>query len=61
MLKIFDSAVLDAKPEFCAPFFSPALFERTRPPEIHYAPKEPLDRLDAVMIATAKTSIDLAS
>jgi phosphatidylserine/phosphatidylglycerophosphate/cardiolipin synthase-like enzyme len=29
--------------------------------EIHYAPEERLDRIDVALIATAKTSIDLAS
>jgi phosphatidylserine/phosphatidylglycerophosphate/cardiolipin synthase-like enzyme len=29
--------------------------------EIHYAPEERLDRIDADLIATAKTSIDLAA
>ena len=31
------------------------------PPELHYAPEERLDRIDADLIAAAKTSIDLAS
>jgi phosphatidylserine/phosphatidylglycerophosphate/cardiolipin synthase-like enzyme len=29
--------------------------------ELHYSPEERLDRIDAALIATAKTSIDLAS
>jgi hypothetical protein len=29
--------------------------------EIHYSPEERLDRIDADLIATAKTTIDLAS
>jgi phosphatidylserine/phosphatidylglycerophosphate/cardiolipin synthase-like enzyme len=29
--------------------------------EIHYSPEERLDRIDAALIATARTSIDLAS
>ncbi len=31
------------------------------PPEIHYAPEERLDQIDASLIATAKASLDLAS
>ncbi len=31
------------------------------PDEVHYAPEERLDRIDATLISTAKTSIDLAS
>jgi phosphatidylserine/phosphatidylglycerophosphate/cardiolipin synthase-like enzyme len=38
---------------------------RATPPdaqlEIHYAPEERLDRIDAALIATARTTIDLAS
>jgi len=29
--------------------------------EVHYSPEERLDAIDASLIATAKTSIDLAS
>jgi phosphatidylserine/phosphatidylglycerophosphate/cardiolipin synthase-like enzyme len=43
----------------------PTGFPRATPPdvrlEIHYAPEERLDTIDAALIATARTSIDLAS